>query len=401
MVGDELTLIIINGSHRVKTGFSGDNSPRSVYPSVVGHRKGRSSSNSSDCYVGDEAFAVCGILVFHNVFKEGLINNFDHAEKLWHHNLYNELRVAPEDHPLICSERVNTPDQDRKKMCEIMFEKFQIPAYYVLPDPFYSLYASGRTSGAVLDIGHEVSSVTPIYEGSTFSHSVIHHNLAGKKLTNYFIELLSKKGYTRTTSAEREIARDMKEKHGYITNYWDQEEKSFSNPCDYELPDGTVISLKNERYRFVEALFHPKLISNEERYSGIHNMLYTSIGKMDLEIRGKCYENIILAGGSTLFEGFQERLTREMTSLIPQENVKIVSPLEKINSSWIGASMIGALSTKNEMYMTKQLYEEYGVGCLYWICPSSSIYRHSRKISYTKNNIQRRGTIYDITFQFK
>jgi actin len=118
-----------------------------------------------------------------------------------------------------------------------MFEKFQIPAYYVLPDPFYSLYASERISGVVLDVGHEVSSVKPIYEGSTFTRSIIHHDLAGKKLTNYFMELLNKKGSSFTTSAEKEIVMDMKEKHGYITNYWDQEVKKFSKPCDYELPD--------------------------------------------------------------------------------------------------------------------------------------------------------------------
>ena len=82
-----------------------------------------------------------------------------------HHVLYNELRCHPEEHAILLTEKAGTPKAQREKTTQIFMEGFKVPAIYLAVDTVLSLYASGRTTGIVLDIGHSVTSSTPIYEG--------------------------------------------------------------------------------------------------------------------------------------------------------------------------------------------------------------------------------------------
>lgn len=367
-------VVIDNGSGRCKSGLAGEDAPKAVFPAVIGKPKQKGimvGTGQKDEYVGDAAMARRGVLKLVYPLEHGIVTKWDDMEKIWHHCFFSELRVEPQERPVLLTEAPLNPKANRERMTQIMFETFSIPAFYVNIQAVLSLYASGRTSGIVIDSGDGVTHTVPIYEGYSLPHAVNRIDLAGRDLTEWMAKLLMQRGYSFVTSAELEIVRDIKQVLCYVAEDYGKElsnaDSSSALEKEYELPDGQVITVASERFQCPEALFKPDLLGHE--MSGMHETAYQSIMKTDIDIRKDLYNNIVMSGGSTMFNGIANRVQKEIETLAPPTmKIKVVAPPERQYSVWIGGSILASLSTFQQMWISKQEYDESGPSIVHRKC---------------------------------
>ncbi|KAK9275139.1 hypothetical protein L1049_022398 [Liquidambar formosana] len=308
----------------MQAGFAGDDGPCVLFPSAIGRPRNKHAMigiGQKEIYIGDEAQARRGVLRLSYPVDHGIVRDWEGMEKLWEHAFKKELRVTTEEHPVLLTEAPLNPKVNREKMVEIMFEAFEIPATYIAIQAVLSLYASGRTTGIVMDSGEGVTHVVPIYEGYALPHAIQRLDLAGKDLTDYLTKILAEEGNLFTTSAEREIVRDIKEQLTYVAMEFDKElatsRESSELDKQYELPDGQVITVGAGRFKCPEVLFDPSRVGMES--IGIHEILLKSIRRCDMDIRSDMYGNVVLSGGTTMIPGLADRLAKELSSLAPHK----------------------------------------------------------------------------------
>ncbi|CAJ1401494.1 unnamed protein product [Effrenium voratum] len=261
---------------------------------------------------------------------------------------------------------------NRERMTQIMFEVFYVPALYVATQAVLALYASGRTTGIVCDSGDGVTHVVPIYEGFLIPHAVGRVNFAGRDLTEYLMKLVQAAGTSLSTTAEREIARVVKEQCCYVAENFEDEMKKAesSGACEllHELPDGNELRMNSERFRCPESMFDPALIGLPEA-EGIHKQVYHAIMRVDLDIRRELFANIVVSGGSTCFPGFARRLQSELAELTPNTvRIRVLAPDDRHYSVFIGGSMLADLDLFTEMCVARTEYLEHGPTIIHKKC---------------------------------
>ncbi|ODQ79876.1 hypothetical protein BABINDRAFT_62246 [Babjeviella inositovora NRRL Y-12698] len=367
-------VVIDNGSGSIKAGFAGEERPKSYAPSIIGRPKYSrvmAGALETDTFIGNQAQENRGLLKLSYPLEHGMVTNWDDIERLWSYVFRHDLNTATEDHPVLLTEAPLNPKLHRDRCAQIFFETFNTPALYVSIQAVLALYASGRTTGVVLDSGDGVTHVVPVYEGFSLPSAIRRVDIAGRDVTEHLQLLLRKSGYALQTSAEKEIVRAIKEKFCYLSPDPVKSEKEWetlrfinttasddtSMYSSYKLPDGQILKIGPERFRAPEILFKPDLIGSE--CSSVPEILQESIQKVDLDLRAALYLSVVLSGGTTLTKGFGDRLLAELKIISPKGmKIKIYAPPERKYSTWIGGSILAGLSTFKRMWVSAAEYEE-------------------------------------------
>lgn len=375
-------VVIDNGTATLKAGFAGTSKPKVVIGTKVGRTKhlrimpggaleteqSLSSSGPSSMFVGKKLDEHRGSFLLEYPMDKGHIvdGGWDAMEALWEH-IYSQpnLNVKAEDHPVLLTEAPLNPCQNRDKVAEIFFETYRAPALFFAPPAVLSLYASGRTTGVVLDVGEGVTHAVPVYEGFALPHSVTRSDVAGRDVTRQMQLLLRRSGLSFTTTAEADLVKTMKEESCFVTRTPVADESTEKDSrTQYTLPDGQGVTLSTERYQAPNILFDPSLIGSEE--AGVADILVDSIMKSDIDLRSTLFSQVVLAGGSTLLPGFGDRMLYEVRSRSPSHTkIRISAPPERVNSAFVGGSILGSLATFKSMWTSKTDYEEYGSNILH------------------------------------
>lgn len=316
-----------------------------------------------DSYVGDQVFSRCGVLHLKYPMQRSIVTNWDDMERVWIHCFANELRVASEEHPVLLTEMPLNPKSNREKMTQLIFEVLNVPASYIAVQAVLSLYAAARTTGVVVECGQGSCRAVPVYEGFVLPQAVAVLELGGLDLTDHLMRLMSERGYHMSTRAERDIMNDAKEKLCFLALDLEAEMEAAKETSlhqrHYELPDGDVIDVGSGAFRCPELLFQPAL--GGVASGGLHELVFQSVTACDVDVQTELFGNVVLAGGSSMFAGFAERMAKELMALAPPgTKLEVVAPPDRKYAAWCGGSIIASLGPFEKMWVTMEDYEETG-----------------------------------------
>ena len=319
---------------------------------------------TQDFFVGPDAMAHSSILKLRYPIQKGVITNFEYMRKLWHYAFYTELHADPAEHPVLLTECPMNPMRVREKIIETMFEVFRVPSCYLVNSNVLSMYSQGCLTGISLDSGGDTTRIVPVYEGMSIRGTVPVVDIGGRLITEYLQRLFVEAGNPVCTRNYLPVIDDIKERFGYVALDYDEEShRGPSDTLDYILPDGNFMSIGSEAFQAPELLFKPHLLRYP--FDGLDQCLFDNIMGLDADFRKEFSRNIVISGGNTMFKGFKERLEKEICRLF--DGARVTAALGG-DAAWIGGSIFANRETYPQMVITREEYDEMGVGIVHRRC---------------------------------
>uniref|UniRef100_A0A224YQK8 Actin-like protein 6B n=1 Tax=Rhipicephalus zambeziensis TaxID=60191 RepID=A0A224YQK8_9ACAR len=424
--GDEVGALVFDfGHYSVRAGYAGEDSPKAEIPSTVGVIEelladgpdtetkdlGASAPAPQKKYFIDTtsihvARANMDTATF---LKDGMVEDWDLFEKVLDYTYSRHVKSEPHLHPVLMSEASWNARTKREKLTEIMFEKYSVPAFFLVKNAVLAAFANGRSTGIVVDSGASQTSAVPVHDGYVLTQAVVKSPLAGDFVTMQCKQFLEeqgvdivptymlagkeavKEGETPKWTKKNNLPEVTKSWHNYMVKEVIQDFQSsvlqvLDSPYDketvenmptvhYEFPNGYNQDFGSERFLIPESLFDPSTIKSApgQTMMGVAQVVTTSVGMCDIDIRPSLYGSVTITGGNTLLQGFTERLNRDLSAKTPPSmRLKIISTngtAERRFGAWIGGSILASLGTFQQMWISKQEYDEGGKSQVERKCP--------------------------------
>ncbi|MEV4741635.1 actin family protein [Streptomyces sp. NPDC049555] len=358
-----MDIVVDSGSGLIKAGYSGEEAPQVVEPAIVGRpRQGAKRAGLKEVYAGEEAQSKQGALRLEYPVARGIVDNFETACVLWRH-IFECLEVDPAECRVLMAEVPLNQSSDRRRTAEVFFDDLGVAGFRLVNSAVLALATSDRDTGVVVQCGEQVTRAVPIVDGRILTHAVQYLDIAGRDLTHRMTRLLAEQGHAFTTTAEREIVRDIKERLCYISLDYEMEMNSRAAASNrqksYELPDGQIILVSYERFQAPEALFRPHLLGMDD--AGMHEAVYKAISASDAALRKQLYANVVLDGGTTMLPGLADRLHKELAALAPANTrIKVIAKPERRYGAWVGGSILSSQDAFADTWTTRDMYREEG-----------------------------------------
>ncbi|KAK9450774.1 actin family [Limtongia smithiae] len=394
--GDEISALVIDpGSSWTRVGFAGEDTPKVVIPTSYG-------KEGDHVYVGDnDVHAPRPGMEIANPMIDGCVDDWDKTVKIWDFALSKRLYADPKEHPLLVTEPSWNPPKSRERAAEVAFEELGVPAFYLAKNAVCAAFACAKPTALVVDVGSAVASVTPVIDGLVLKKATFHNNLAGDNVNSHLKYLFNSRGIALTPHfmISKKISVDvgqppnatLKSIEGLTSSFMEFERErilhefkestsqllelpysdSVANtkqPRSFEFPDGYNLNFGTERFITTEPLFQPQKYplpdtSLDTNLQGIAELITSSVAACDVDPRSTLVNNVVLIGGSTLLQGFTERVNSEMIASFQGMKIRILAPgssSERKYACWIGGSILASLGTFHQMWIGKKEYEEVG-----------------------------------------
>eukprot|EP00727_Mastigamoeba_balamuthi_P012274 m51a1_g767 putativa actin (883) ;mRNA; r:568235-571326 len=340
-ISSDAIIVLDNGSSFLKIGVAGEDIPRSIIPTFSGYV-------GQSCIIGRPALLKDGLKISCPIDPRK-DTNWDALADMWDYLITQELRTDPTEHPLLITEVPMMCESARAKMAEILFEEFEIPALNIASPAVLSLYSQGMSTGVAVDCGNRLQ-IVPVVDGFAIDAATAKSRHGFANLTEHLSRLLTGRGYYFRTAREMELVRKIKEDTCYVALDYEKEMEKRVNEVEmnYRLTAEREITVGQERFQCPEAMFKPEMLGMDMQ--GIHRTLWKSVQSCPIDTRKALLSNIVLAGGSTLFPGFEERLESEVFKIaqetkagLRRSDVRIVAPKNRKYLTWFGGSVLASL----------------------------------------------------------
>ena len=352
------SLIIDYGSCTTKAGYSNRDFPRTKVPSFYGIPKyeksiGLSLGGGTGEYVGYKTESHNPYLILKDIIKNGEIQSYDHfaslSEQIFNTESYNQ-------NPCLIVEPTNSSKEQKEKKTQILIETFEIPSFILADSTRLTHLFSGVSTGLMINIGDTTTSLYGIKEGKPIKKTIQKINFGGRDSTNFLKKILTEKNIHLTNSSDYYILENIKKQIGYLSLDF---EKEMNNEIEknFELPDGSIISLGNHKFRCNEVLFNPMLVYKE--IPGIHELISDTLKENSDLI--DCY----FSGGCSLTKGLPERLEIEMKK-IGNLKSKFHFTDGREFGSFCGAAIFSELDGYKDFWIQKDEYEENGPSIVHY-----------------------------------
>jgi actin-related protein len=238
-------------------------------------------------------------------------------------------------------------------MAQIFFETFNCPAIYFMPTNILALYSTGKTTGLVLDSGHDVTNVMPVFEGYSIREAIQTDLYGGKSIVDHLMKVYEAK--VPSLAGNKQVGFKIKENECSVKDI--KGKVLVQSSSVYNLPDGVALHMGSELQDIPEQMFKP--VSGGYTKKSVQGLLRDSINLCDESLREELLNNILVVGGNTHIPGYCDRLQDEVRKEFKVQT-ELDTPKDRIFNAWIGGSLFSSLSTFNDTAITRDDYMKEG-----------------------------------------